>query len=207
MDLLQAIMERRSVRQFLDEEISNQDLVEIIDAARWAPSASNQQMWNFVIVKNREILNKMSQIVADKLDQIAEETGRNEVRNVKVYSTFFNKAPVTIAVFMQPYQSKNVTEEALWSAGYLESQVQRLRGNVDIQSIGAAIQNILLAAHAKGYGTCWMCAPNIAAPEIEKLLGVDETWQLKALIPLGKPARIPKATPRKSIDEILTIID
>ena len=76
-----------------------------------------------------------------------------------------------------------------------------------IQSIGAVIQNILLAAHAKGYGTCWMCAPNIAAPEIERVLGVEEPWELKALIPLGKPARVPKATPRKSLNEILQIIE
>lgn len=207
MDLVQAILERRSVRQFLDEEIPNQDLVAIIDAARWAPSASNQQMWKFVIVKNKEILNEMSQLVLDKIDKIAEETGSGEIKGVKSYSAFFNKAPVTIAVFMQHYQSKNITEEILRSAGYTEMETQRLRGNVDIQSIGAVIQNILLAAHAKGYGTCWMCASNIAAPEIEKLLGVEENWELKALIPLGKPARIPKPTSRKTIDEIMKIIE
>jgi nitroreductase len=205
MDLMEAIIKRRSVRQFLDEEVPNQDLKEIIEAARWAPSGSNQQMWKFVIVKNKNILNQMAQLVVDKIDKLIKSTGSNELNGIKTYSTFFNKAPVTIAVFMEPY--KNKTEEILLAAGYSNEEAQRLRGNVAIQSIGAAIQNILLAAYLKGYGTCWMCAPNIAAPEIEKLLGVGEPWELKALIPLGKPARIPKHTTRKPLEEIIKVIE
>ena len=206
MELMQAILERRSVRQFLDEPIPDQDLRDIIDAARWAPSASNQQMWKFVIIKNKTILAQMSQLVIDKIDKLSVESGRAELHGAKSYSTFFNQAPVTISVFMKPY-GKNKSEEAFRSLGYSEQEIQRLRGYVDIQSIGAAIQNILLAAHVKGYGTCWMCAPNIAAPEIEKLLEAEEPWQLKALIPLGRPAQIPKPTSRKALDEILEIIE
>jgi len=206
MDLMQAILERRSIRQFLDENVPNEDLREIMEAARWAPSASNQQMWKFIVVKNKNILNQMSQLVADKIDKLVEESGRTELKGVKGYSTFFNQAPVTIAVFMMPY-GKNKSEDALRAMGYSEHDTQRLRGHVAVQSIGAAIQNILLSAYAKGYGTCWMCAPNIAAPEIEKLLGVEEPWQLKALIPLGKPARVPHSTQRKALEEIMEIIE
>lgn len=205
MDLIQAMMERRSVRQFSDEEVPNQVLEEIIQLASWAPSGSNQQMWKFVIIKNKNILDQMAQLVSGKIDKIAEETGYLELTKIKGFSIFFSKAPVTIAVFMEPY--KNKTEEILQSSGYSPTEIERIRGNVAIQSIGAVIQNILLAAHAKGYGTCWMCAPNIAAPEIERILGVEKPWELKALIPLGKPARVPKATPRKSLREILQIIE
>ena len=77
----------------------------------------------------------------------------------------------------------------------------------DLQSIGAAIQNILLMAHSKGYGSCWLCSPNIASPEIEKLLGVAENWQLKALVPIGKPARDYKAPVRKDLTEIVEYRD
>ncbi|NLT95298.1 MAG: nitroreductase [Clostridia bacterium] len=205
MDLIQGIMERRSIRQFLDKEVPNEDLEEIIRIASWAPSGANQQMWKFIIVKNKNILDQMSRLVADKIDRLAEETGYSELVRMKAYSTFFNKAPATIAVFMEPY--KNKAEEVLRAAGYSEERLQRLRGNAGIQSIGAVIQNILLAAHAKGYGTCWMCAPIIAAPEIEKILEVEEPWQLKALIPIGKPASIPKAPSRKPLTEILKIIE
>ncbi|MFZ7103645.1 MAG: nitroreductase family protein [Peptococcaceae bacterium] len=206
MNISEAVKDRRSIRKFLDEPIPPADIIEIIESARWAPSASNRQMWKFVVVKNKEVLDEMAQAVSAKIDQIIKESGHARLKGAKHYSTFFNQAPVTIAVFMEPYGT-NLSEDAFKALGYREEQVQRLRGNVGIQSIGAAIQNILLTAHAKGYGTCWMCAPNIAAPEIEKILGVEEKWQLKALIPLGKPAVSPKPTPRKELSEIMTVIE
>ncbi|MFZ5942972.1 MAG: nitroreductase family protein [Bacillota bacterium] len=206
MDLIASIINRRSVRQFLDEPVPHSDIEEIIEAARWAPSASNKQMWKFVVVKNKDILDKMSQAVKEKVDLLIQQTGQKQLAGVKGYGAFFNQAPVTIAVFMEPY-GHNLSEQAFENLGYSQEQIQRLRGHVGIQSIGAAIQNILLSAHAKGYGTCWMCASNIAAPEIEKLLGVEEPWELKALIPLGKPAQIPKPAPRKELSEIMSVIE
>lgn len=63
MDTLEAIKGRRSVREFTDEPISNEILTEILDAARWAPSASNQQRWRFIVVtdpKVKEMVRKVS---------------------------------------------------------------------------------------------------------------------------------------------------
>lgn len=63
MDTLEAIKGRRSVREFSDEPISNEILTEILDAARWAPSASNQQRWRFIVVidpRVKEMIRKVS---------------------------------------------------------------------------------------------------------------------------------------------------
>ncbi len=63
MDTLEAIKGRRSVREFTDEPISNEILTEILDAARWAPSASNQQRWRFIVVtdpKVKEMIRRVS---------------------------------------------------------------------------------------------------------------------------------------------------
>lgn len=206
MDLLTLIKERRSVRQFLKEPIPREDLEEILEAAQWAPSGGNKQGWKFIVIKNPDLLDEMSKMVGDKIDKLAEEAGLgNKLKGNKVMATFFNQAPVTIAVFMERYISK--IEEALEGLGYQPLEIQRLRGQSDLQSIGAAIQNILLMAHSKGYGSCWLCSPNIASPEIEKLLGVAENWQLKALVPIGKPARDYKAPVRKDLTEIVEYRD
>lgn len=202
MDLMKLIKERRSVRQFIKEPIPQEDLEEIIEAARWAPSGGNKQGWKFIVIKNPELADEMSRMVGDKLDKLAEEAGLgNKLKGNKVTATFFNQAPVTIAVFMERYISK--IDEALEALDYNPLEIQRLRGQSDLQSIGAAIQNILLMAHNKGYGSCWLCSPNIASREIEKLLGVSENWQLKALVPIGKPARDYKAPVRKDLTEIV----
>jgi len=63
MDVLQAIVERRSIRQFTHEPIAKETLEKILDAARWAPTASNQQRWRFVVVTSpsvKELIKKFS---------------------------------------------------------------------------------------------------------------------------------------------------
>jgi len=204
MELLEAIKGRRSIRQFTTEPVPQEDIEEILDAARWAPSGSNQQMWKFIVVKNKEILEKMSRAISEEIDKVEEKLNSDvSLQGNKKNATFFAQAPVTIAVFMVPYESK--FNETLKTLGYSTLDIQRLRGQAELQSIGAAVQNLLLAAYAKGYGTCWMCAPNIASPEIEKILGVDEKWTLKALVPLGKPVRVPKPPKRKELNEIMEV--
>jgi len=60
LDVLEAIKERRSIRAFTDEKVSEKDVERLIDAARWAPSAGNIQPWEFVVVKDVEIKQKLS---------------------------------------------------------------------------------------------------------------------------------------------------
>ena len=69
-------------------------------------------------------------------------------------------------------------------------------------SVGAAIQNMLLAIHQKGYGACWMNEPVIAAKEIHTLLNVPEEHRFISLIPVGDPAYIPRHKDMKPFDEI-----
>lgn len=206
MELKEAIFTRRSIRKFTEEQISNAEINELIEAACWAPNASNQQMWHFVVVKKKEMMEAMAQAVIDRFDQISAQLGyTHELDANKAYALFFAQAPVTIAVLMRSVESK--VTEALRKLVYSPLEIQRLRGQSDLQSIGAALQNLLLLAHAKGYGACWMCAPLIASREIEKILGVEEPWQLKALVPLGKPAVRGGKSTRKALAEVLTILE
>jgi nitroreductase len=63
MNVLEAIKERRSIRQFTHEPIEKETLEKLLDAARWAPTASNQQRWRFVVVTSpsvKELIKKFS---------------------------------------------------------------------------------------------------------------------------------------------------
>ncbi len=60
MDVLEAIKERRSIRAYTDEKVSEEDVERLIEAARWAPSAGNIQPWAFVVVKEVETKRKLS---------------------------------------------------------------------------------------------------------------------------------------------------
>ena len=78
MDVLEAIKERRSIRAFTDEKVSEKDVERLIDAARWAPSAGNTQPLELVVVKDKEMKRKLSEAALKQ--------------------TFIQKAPVVIVV-------------------------------------------------------------------------------------------------------------
>ena len=71
-----------------------------------------------------------------------------------------------------------------------------------VQSLGAAIQNMLLTAHSKGLGACWYCAPVFSKEMVRKVLRIPEEVEPQALIPLGYPAEKPLMPRRKSLGEI-----
>ncbi|HHW15422.1 MAG TPA: nitroreductase [Firmicutes bacterium] len=204
-DFYAVVAGRRSVRRFKPDPVPEDDLREIIRLATLAPSASNRQMWKFVAVARPAVRQAMREAVERAIDELAVAVpGVKGITGMKGWSLFFAEAPVVIAVCGEEYQSR--TDQALRARGLAAAEVDRLRARPDIQSVGAAIQTLMLAAHAKGYGTCWMCAPVLAAREIERLLGVEERWHLLALVPLGVPAERPKMPARKPLDEVYTYL-
>ena len=91
-----------------------------------------------------------------------------------------------MAVFGLPYRS--LADNMLAAPASAEER-DRLRQRPDIQSIGGAVQLLCTAAHAMGYGACWMTAPVLAAPAIEEMLGVEPPAKLVAVVPIGPAAR------------------
>lgn len=212
MELFDAIHNRRTIRKFKADIPSKDELKTILDAARMAPSAHNKQMWHFVVVSNTQLKDQLSVAVAEKYDEIAsytsDEDDLKKIKYSKGYATFFNRAPIVIAVLMTPFT--NTTEKLVRANGADEEEMLRLRPRPDLQSIGAAIQNLSLAAYSLGYGTCWMTAPVMAYKELENLLDVNEPHQLVALVCLGKSDNGHSELAlknKKSLDEIVTYID
>jgi len=88
LDVFEAIKERRSVRAYADEEVSEEDVERLIEAARWAPSAGNIQPWAFVVVKEVETKRKLSYATLNQ--------------------TFIQKAPVVIVVCADVTRSSRI---------------------------------------------------------------------------------------------------
>ncbi|HET6455430.1 MAG TPA: nitroreductase family protein [Armatimonadota bacterium] len=208
MDVFEAISNRRSIRKFKPDPIPEADVRRIIELATMAPSAGNMQMWKFLAVTNRKVMEQMSEVILRKLDAVCEWPEAQpyiaRLQAAKGWSGFFADAPVTIVVLGEPYRS--AVEEVLEKRGWERAAIDALRQKPDIQSLGAAMENLCLAAHAMKYGTCWMTAPCIAGPEIKELLGIMPPWEVIALLPLGIPDEEPLAKPRKPLEEVLEFI-
>ncbi len=209
MDLFDAIQGRKSIRRFKQTPVPDEDINKILDAGRFAPSANNTQPWKFLVIKDREILKSMAAAVRDMIDRMipyaeSEKQAQRLAAYKSTYYTFFEHAPIVIAVCMEGYDAG--TDLLLARMGYAPEEIKRLRPLPGLQSVSAAIEHILLAVHALGYGSCWMTGPLVAQEAFGKLLGYGKETFIAALLPVGLPDEDPPARSRKPLNEILKVV-
>lgn len=207
---LDYINNRYSVRNFTDKDVPIEDIKEIISAASKAPSGTNVQNWHFVVIKNKAVIQEMVEIIKKnvlKMSSVLSEDKAESYRRFSRFSVFFEKAPVVIAVFAGEYDI-SYSEELLNNNTTKDMMERMIKANPGKQSIGAAIENLLLAASSMGYGGCWMTSINHSGADLEELLGFKKDgYMLSALVPIGVPEGEKKNPPKKSLDEIMTIIE
>jgi nitroreductase len=210
MELFDAIQGRKSVRRFKQTPIPDKDIRKILDAGRWAPSANNTQPWSFLVIKNQKILKQMAESVRSMVDRMipyaeSEKQAKRLAAYKGNYYTFFERAPVVIAVLMEGYDAG--TDTLLARMGYPAEAIRRLRPLPALQSVAAAVQNMLLAVHALGYGSCWMTGPLVAQEEFGRILGFGREKFIVALLPVGVPDEEPPQRNRKSLEDMMKIIE
>jgi nitroreductase len=203
--LADAVHGRSSVRKYAPDPVPREDVEAMVGLAIRAANAGNAQSWRFVAVEDAAVRAAMRDAVAAAIDVISAwpEAGEfeKELKAYRAYATFFGEAPLVVAVFGVPYRS--IADVLLHEHQVPLEERDRLRQRPDIQSIGAAVQLLCTAAHAMGYGSCWMTAPVLAAPAIEELLGVEEPQRLVAVVPIGRPVTTPKPTSRHPLSDVL----
>ncbi|MDI6709434.1 MAG: nitroreductase family protein [Thermoanaerobacterales bacterium] len=201
------IASRRSVRRFRPEPVPEGDVRKMIECARWAPSATNQQPWRFIAVATRRAIAELARLVDRRLNELiieARDGGLEELaarlKSFGTYATFFGGAPLLIVCVARPYQSR-FSAAVFQALGY----EQKARSVESLKSVSLAAQNLLLAAHALGYGACPMSAPQaFAGTEMKAYLGIPPEEEIVLLVPVGRPDHVPHPPRRKEIDEILT---
>jgi nitroreductase len=189
MDVFEAIAQRRSIRTFKDTPIPKEVLLKILEAGTQAPSGKNAQPWRFVVVqgdKRADMVRVMREGIANLKAQ-GIDTG-----SAPWTAKVMEQAPVTVFVF-------NAEVEGLNPEKPIPALTWEL---VNVQSIGAAIQNMLLAAQAQGVGSLWIGDIFMAYPELCAWL--EETHELVAAVSFGYPDEHPPARPRRSVDEVTT---
>lgn len=205
MELENTIKNRRSIRRYKKTSIPRQDLEDLVRLALLAPSPNNQHNWKLVVVQAPEKLAAMAAAVEQTLIKQIKQSHSDTIKKVLHFSTFFQEAPAVFTVWMRPYQA--VIDEILDHEQLSHADINRMRGYPDVQSIGALIQTLMLAAVAKGYGTCWMTSSVIAGQEIQKLLGVDNKFSLVAIVPIGIPDQKPPERLAVNLTDYLEFID
>jgi nitroreductase len=205
VSLSAAVRGRGSVRRYLQDPVPREDVTAMVGLAVRAANAGNAQMWRFIAVDDAVVQVAMRQAVDDAIDAMAawpELAGQEkDIKALRTYATFFVEAPLVVAVCGLPYESR--ADVMLAARGVGPEERDRLRARPDLQSIGAAVQLLCTAAHALGYGACWMTAPVLGAAGIEQVLGVQPPAKLVAVVPIGRPAGTVTPSSRRPVEDVL----
>lgn len=199
---MKVIQDRRSIREYTAEPVSDQDLDMILEAGRQAPSGENAQPWRFIIVKDAEtrkrlgtlagggsgrrftaefVTKKMQERFSSLEDEAKKRAAFEKLTSGRV-SAFLADAPVNIVV---------CGKKDVWDMPYDTS---------------AAIENMLLMVTALGLGACWVIAPCIDIRDEERvkaLLGMPEGFKAVSIISVGHPTRPHRPRPRIPIEDLV----
>jgi nitroreductase len=195
----EAIERRRSIRKFKPDPIPEEHLMELLNAARLAPSGCNAQPWRFKIVN--------------------EETLKAGLAEAAFNQTFISKAPAVIVCCadIQGYLDGTISGiQDLGKIGAVEDRIVTLlqgkaktletvaRNEIGPRiavNVAIAIEHIVLRALDFGLGTCWIRL--LDEMKIKTLFGWDDNIHVVALLPIGYPEEFPKERKRLGLDEIL----
>lgn len=186
---------RRSIRKFNGQTVPHEILREILETATFAPSAHGLQPWRFVLIKSESAKLALGKALTDRMqiDMQAESAPESQIRSrVERSLKRIAEAPHIILLCRDT------------KAVRIQSPEETLMG---VQSVAMAGLQLMLAAHARGLGTTWVCWPLYAQAETIRALHLPETWQPQGMVFLGYPAEEPDEKALKPLDDVMLTID
>ncbi len=203
LSLWEAIQMRRSIREFTPDDVPDEMIQQMLEAARLAPSGTNCQPWRFVLVRDKEVKKEICRIRSDQ--------------------KFIEEAPVVIVCFgdqeaiSREARRKHVQElfdlgaklsgrladPKYWEERFSLPPAPREEQLLHvISNTFTAIEHLLLMATALGLGTCWCGAIDVG--ELNRLFGLPDNLVSVAVIPVGHPVReVPPQPSRLNLEEIV----
>ncbi|GAI87104.1 unnamed protein product [marine sediment metagenome] len=199
MTTIEAIRKRRSIRKYKNDQIPEEIILELLDAARLAPSGCNAQPWRFRVIKD---IDTKLQLVQAAYNQ-----------------KFISEAPVVLVVCanIKQYLDKSVSGiHDLGKIGavkneiveIIEDRVEKLRylkvreiGPLIAANVAIAIEHIVLRALDFDLGTCWVRL--FDWQKVKEMFDWDDDIYVVALLPIGYPNESPEQRKRLSLQEIM----
>jgi coenzyme F420-0:L-glutamate ligase / coenzyme F420-1:gamma-L-glutamate ligase len=199
--VLDAVRGRRSVRRYLPKEVAP-DLVDaVLEAGRWAPSPHGRQPWRFAVVTKEETKERLARAMGEEWRANLEMDGQaSEVVERRLQGSRRRLLDAPVLVLLCLYLDDL---DVYPDAGRQESEI-----TMAVQSLGAAAQNMLLAAYDLGLDAGWMCAPLFCPAEVVEAMGLDPKLVPHALLTLGyAEGDPPKRRGRRPLDDLVVYRD
>ena len=173
--MLKEIKSRKSTRKYKDTPVSEEQVIQLLESARLAPSGTNTQPWNFIIVRD--------------------EDNREEIAKICGGQMWMTTAPVYI-VCVADIRSR-VKEEGL----YIDEKTDTRDVKAIIRDTAIAITHILLEAEALGLSTCWIAHLNQA--DLRPALDMPNDKYIVGVITVGYSDEDRRPTPRRNLESMI----
>jgi coenzyme F420-0:L-glutamate ligase/coenzyme F420-1:gamma-L-glutamate ligase len=169
---------RRSSKVLGLGEVPVEMVVRAVEAGVWAANAHNSQPWFFIVVVDHEVKKRLLDEMAEQWleDLIGDGVPRENA--VKVVEAGKERSMRASALIVACLSMREM--ETYWDSG--RSRLEYIMG---VQSLAAALQNILLALHSMGYGACWRCSPLFAHEAVRKVLEIPDDVEPQAMVEVG----------------------
>jgi len=187
LSVFKCIYQRRSVRAFRPDPVPDEHIQQILDSARMASTAGNQQPWKFLVIRNKEKLNELKKTSIQQYLNYYEKKGMStekieeQKKGLESHYEKIFKAPVFIVVLVDTqskYPDYNKHDGPL------------------------AVANLMLAARALGYGTCYF-TDSITEEITRQVLQIPKRYQRICITPVGVPEEWPETPPKKELNEFI----
>ncbi len=181
--LFTVLRTRRTVRKFTSDPVPERHLLKILNAARFAPSAGNQQPWKFLVIRNKE---KRTQLKEKTLSWYMEKYGTEDEsggvrKKAKTMLENAFSAPIFIVVLVDT--TKRYPQYVAYDGAL-------------------AVASLMIAARALGYGTGFYTT-FFPEAKVKEFFGIPDRYALICVTPLGVPEEWPSPPPKRSLNEIL----
>jgi coenzyme F420-0:L-glutamate ligase/coenzyme F420-1:gamma-L-glutamate ligase len=169
---------RRSSKVLGLGEVPVEMVVRAVEAGVWAANAHNSQPWFFIVVVDHEVKKRLLDEMAEQWleDLIGDGVPRENA--VKVVEAGKERSMRASALIVACLSMREM--EIYWDSG--RSRLEYIMG---VQSLAAALQNILLALHSMGYGACWRCSPLFAPEAVRMVLEIPDDVEPQAMVEVG----------------------
>ncbi|PGT81381.1 nitroreductase [Bacillus sp. AFS040349] len=190
MDVLSAIATRRSIGKVKEDPVPSELIHQILEAGTWAPSHFRTEPWRFFVLTGdaRKALGKtLASLVEKTLEDPNSEESRKRLEREENKPL---RAPVIIAVAVEPTTAN-----------------KRVMMKEEVAAVCAAVQNMLLTAHALGLGAIWRTGESCYSNEVKELFTLSSESEMVGLLYIGYPDMKEMTGKRQAVSAVTTWLE
>ncbi len=191
------VRQRRTIRLYKTEPITADDVMRVVDAAAWAPSGANAQPCEYIVVTERAAFDRIDAALRERRMRRMNLRADAERKYALPSKDALTDGSALIVVCADPRMTR------AFPSSQREDILTAEPMHTYWASIGAAVENLHLAATTLGMGIVWISVDPDMADVLRELLDVPQDLEIVFCCPLGYPARVPSTPTRRAVEDIV----